>query len=64
MEAKDVNNWTPLLAASFIGRLEIVKLLVNQGANIQAKSVVGDTALIIAQRQGHDEIVEYLKSKM
>ena len=41
------------------GRLEVVKYLVEQGANIHA---VNDAALKYAIKYHYDEIVEYLKS--
>jgi ankyrin repeat protein len=44
---------TPLLAASYNGYVEIVKLLLDKGADINAKSGDGYTALILASAYGH-----------
>ena len=42
------------------GHLEIVKYLVENGANINEKNKDGDTPLICASINGHLEIVKYL----
>ncbi len=34
-------GWTSLMLAARGGNLEIVKLLLNQGANVNEKSIVG-----------------------
>jgi ankyrin repeat protein len=47
-EAKNILDQTPLHLASRNGCFEIVKYLVEQGANIQAKTVYGKTPLDFA----------------
>ncbi|PCI09756.1 MAG: hypothetical protein COB73_04925, partial [Flavobacteriaceae bacterium] len=49
-----------LIRASIDGDLEIVKFLVEQGANINYQNNYGWTALISASRNGHLEIVKFL----
>ncbi|MBN1185165.1 MAG: ankyrin repeat domain-containing protein [Bacteroidales bacterium] len=49
-----------LTLASESGSLESVKLLVNNGADINRQSYDGSTSLIIATQEGHIEIVKYL----
>jgi len=56
----DADGMTPLLYASKWGNLEIVKLLVEKGANVNIKAVNGDTALAIARKNNNDEIYNYL----
>jgi len=51
---------TALQKAAENGRLEIVKLLLAAGAEVEKKNVVGDTALMLASRWGHAEIVKEL----
>ena len=53
---------TALISASFIGHFVIVKYLIENGADINIETSNGDTALIYAAREGHLDIVEYLKS--
>jgi hypothetical protein len=50
-----------LLEASFKGRLEIVKYLVEKGANIHANN---DYSLRYARLNGHIEVVNYLQNVM
>ncbi len=55
---------TPLMIASWEGKLELVKLLVENGACInQQDKGNGFTALIKAVYRNHPDVVEYLVSK-
>jgi len=51
---------TPLMIASDNGHLDIVKLLVERGADVNARDFCGDTALAYAARKDHNKIVKYL----
>jgi ankyrin repeat protein len=48
--------------ASQLGNKEVVKLLIQKGADVNAKNKYGETALRLAFYYGHKEIVELLKS--
>jgi len=58
---------SPLLAAAYYGNVEMVKLLLDAGADVSVRMSKGhmsyqnQSALDIAQRQGHAEVVELLK---
>lgn len=54
---------TPLIRASGLGNLEIVKLLVEKGALINSKDKKGGTAIEDAYFLNHFHIVDYLLSK-
>jgi ankyrin repeat protein len=54
------DGMTPLLYASKWNNPELVKLLVEHGANINARSKDGNTALSIAQTNGNGPIYYYL----
>jgi ankyrin repeat protein/uncharacterized caspase-like protein len=56
-------GWTPLHIAAHQGHLEVVKFLISQGANVYAKNNEDETAMALAQRQEHKEIVTLLSSK-
>ena len=43
------------------GHIEIVKLLLDHGADINAKDKDGKTALDLARENNKEKIVEYLK---
>jgi len=63
-----VNKWaysgdTALMLASEMGHLEVVKLLLDKGAKVDAKTKSGKTALDIAIQNGHSRIAELLGSK-
>jgi len=49
-----------LMLATFIGKYEIVELLLAYGADINAQSNRGDTALILATARGRRNIVQLL----
>lgn len=46
--SKAEQSWTPLLIASTGGHEEAVELLLDKGANIEAKQAQGNTALHLA----------------
>lgn len=63
--APDVNyriagGKTPLIQASFKGRLPIVNALLVRKANGNLQDIYGFTALIYAAQEGHDEVVREL----
>jgi ankyrin repeat protein len=55
---------TPLLAASFYGRADVVDFLLGAGANVNNKmKTLGSSPLIMAAQQGHVQIVGKLADK-
>ena len=60
-EARDTRGYSPLLLAAKNGHTKIVKLLLDGGANIQAKPDVGEwTALSLAIRAKQRETAQFL----
>ncbi|WP_338966784.1 ankyrin repeat domain-containing protein [Spiroplasma endosymbiont of Lonchoptera lutea] len=53
-------DWSPLQYAIFHGNLDIVKLLLENGANINLQNNNGNNALITAVENGHTDIVKLL----
>ena len=51
---------TPLHRASRSGRIEIARLLVEHGANVEAQDDRGKTPLDVATEEQHDEILKLL----
>ena len=51
---------TPLMVACINNNLEILKILIKNHADIDKTTTNGTTALIIAQRLGHTEIIDFL----
>jgi len=60
---KAMNNTTPLIWAACFGSLDVVKLLVEAGADTEAKTDTGTTALAFATQRDHFHVVQYLLSK-
>ncbi len=48
--------------ASLRGNVDVVKLLLAKGADINAKTKGGQTALMAASSGGHQEVVNLLKA--
>ncbi|HQM73974.1 MAG TPA: tetratricopeptide repeat protein [Candidatus Saccharicenans sp.] len=62
----NINEWnfgTPLIMAASSGKLEIAKLLIERGADLNVIGQNGWTALGCAAAEGHSEIVDLLISK-
>ena len=62
IEARDDNDngLTALMLAARWGKTEVVKLLLDRGADIETKDNNGQTALMLATQSGNTEIVELL----
>jgi cytohesin len=56
----DVVGWTPLAWVAYEGHKEIVELLIENGADVNANDDIGGTPLYRAARKGHKEIAELL----
>jgi ankyrin repeat protein len=65
VNVKDKDGNTPLIIASREGHTDIVKVLLDKGADIDVvdKSSIGTTALIIALKGSHTDIAELLVEK-
>jgi len=54
-------GYTALIYASERGHVNVVKYLIKHGANINAKKKNGDTALSLAENNGHTEVSRILR---
>lgn len=59
VNSADEEGYSALHAAAENGYLDVVKLLVEKGANVQHKTQY--TALELAEMAGNDDVVAYLK---
>lgn len=50
------------MVAALKGNIDIVKILIQNGAEIKAKTSDGATALNIAKQAGNNEIVSFLRN--
>jgi ankyrin repeat protein len=60
-EILDNRRDTPLMKAATFGQREVVEVLLQHGANVQAKNKFGQTALVRAIWGDHKEVVELLQ---
>ncbi|XP_067628239.1 uncharacterized protein [Eurosta solidaginis] len=63
MNGKGNDDWTMLHIASQESNLEMVKFLVDEGSNINAKNASGSKPIHIAAREGYKDIVEFFLIK-
>ena len=65
VDIEDVEfHQSPLSRAAAKGHEAVVRLLLENGANVETKSVNGMTALDHASFMGHEVVVQLLKSKI
>lgn len=60
VDRDNVKGYTPLHLAAQGGHLEVVRALLERGANLEARNEHRDTPLILAARGGHMEVVRFL----
>ena len=54
------DGWTTLIYASRYGYTQVVKFLIDNGADLNIKGKYGWTALMYAAREGHTEVIKLL----
>ena len=57
---QDDDDSTALMMASINGYSEVVRLLINEGAELDQQTSDGFTALIMASQFGHTDVVKLL----
>ncbi len=57
IDARDVCGWTALLAATHANRVERARLLIDAGANVNAKGDIEGSPYLYAGARGHLEIL-------
>ncbi|MCB1144700.1 MAG: ankyrin repeat domain-containing protein, partial [Leptospiraceae bacterium] len=60
LRVNDYSDATPLIIASGNGKIEIVKFLIQNNADVNSRSTYGDSPLHYASINGHLEIVKIL----
>ena len=62
VEALLRDEWTALMIAALNNRPQVVAALLRRGAYPDAQNATGWTALMIAERKGHEEVARLLKT--
>ena len=60
---RNAGGFTPLINAAQYGSKDCVAILLDHGADINAKTNGGQTALNLAEEYGHPAVAELLKSR-
>ena len=60
VNARDNFKWTPLHFACHAGILDVVELLLNNGADLEARTLNEATPLMRAIESARPEVVQYL----
>jgi ankyrin repeat protein len=63
-DVRDENDFILLHNAAWEGILEMVKLLLNASADIQASNRIEDTPLSRALDNNRTEVVEYIRTRL
>ena len=58
INARDIDNYTPLLTAAEFGQTAAFKLLLKHGASLDVQSKSRKSALFLAAESNHPEIIE------
>jgi ankyrin repeat protein len=58
-----LSHKTPLIIAATFGNLDIVKHLIKHGAHVNHHSSSNENAIMLASKNGHDDVVKFLISK-
>lgn len=57
-------SWTPVMMAASEGQLEVVKILVANGADLSMVDTDGESPLDFAKSKNHSHVVSYLETQM
>ncbi len=61
VNARNISGWTPLMVASmYNSNKEVVQMLIDNGADVNARDEVGNTALEEASRNSTPEVIQVL----
>ncbi len=60
---RNKGDMTPLMLCCKFGNIEVAKSLLYHGADVDEKNILGETALKIAQMNGHDKLAMILLSE-
>ena len=60
----NLDGWCPMHCAAYYNRIDVVQVLLDNGASTWSRDLQGRTPLHIAAERGHEEMCEFLKEQM
>lgn len=63
LKKSNVDDTTPLMLACQVGDLDIIKIFVEEGQDVNASNMFDITPIFIAAEKGFTDVVEYLLEK-
>ena len=60
IKIRNKGDLSPLMLCAKIGNKKLFELLLNKGANINDKNILGETPLSLAQSHQHDDLAMYI----